>query len=286
MKKLIIAFISFLILCSSIQADTSVWKVSKNGAELYLGGTCHILRDSDYPLPEEFDQAYAKSEIIVFETDIGKMNTPEVQQMLLTKMVYADGTSLKDHLSAETYEMLNRVCDKNGIPLTSLNHFKPVMVMLPLAVMELKKLGIKEEGVEMLYYKRNLQDKKPVLKLETVEEQIDIISSMGAGNEDDFVRQSLDELDRIKEIYELIVNHWKKGKDEDLYRLYLEPEKRAYPEIYRKILKDRNDAWLPKIESFMATPEKEFVLVGFAHLVGEDGILEQLRKRGYQVKKY
>ena len=286
MKKIIIVFVSCLILCSSIRADTSIWKVSKNGAELYLGGTCHILRDSDYPLPAEFDQAYAKSEIIVFETDIGKINTPEVQQMLLTKMVYADGTSLKDHLSAETYEMLNRVCDKNGISLASLNSFKPVMVMLPLAIMELKKLGIKEEGVDMLYYKRNLQDRKPVLKLETVEQQIDIISSMGAGNEDNFVRQWLDELNRTKEIFEQLISLWKQGKGSDLYRLYIEPEKRDFPQIYRTILRARNDAWLPKIESFMATPEKEFVLVGFAHLVGEDGILEQLRRRGYQVKKF
>lgn len=285
MRKIIIAFVSCLILCSAVWADTSVWKVSKNGTELYLGGTCHILRSSDYPLPDEFDQAYAKSEILVFETDIGKMNTPETQQKLLSKIVYADGTSLKDHLSPGTYEMLDKFCEKNGIPLTSLNSFKPFMVMLNLLLMELKRLGVTEEGVDIRYYKQSLQDNKPVLKLETIDEQIAFIASMGEGNEDKFVRHSLDELNRIKEIFELLISHWKQGKGEDLYRLFIEPTKRDFPKIYGTLFKARNDAWLPKIEAFMGTAEKEFVLVGFAHLVGEDGLIEQLRRKGYRVKK-
>jgi len=286
MKKVIIAFVSYLILCSVVWADTSVWKVSKNGAELYLGGTCHILRNSDYPLPDEFDRAYAGSEIIVFETDIGKMNTPEAQQKLLSKMIYMDGTNLKDHLSPQTYELLNRVCENTGVPLNSLNSFKPVMVMLTLVLMELKKQGISEEGVDKHYYQQILQDRKPVLTLETVDEQIDKIASMGEGNEDDFIRHELDELKRTKEIIEQLINHWKRGNSEDLDRLFIAPVKQDYPVMYKTLLVERNEAWLPKIEAFLGTPEKEFVLVGFAHLVGEDGIVEQLKRRGYRVEKY
>lgn len=285
MKRIIIAVISWLILCFPVWGDSSIWKVSKKGAELYLGGTCHMLRSSDYPLPAEFDRAYAQSEIIVFETDIGKLNTPEVQQTLLGKMSYSDGTSLKDHLSPQTYEVLDRFCENIGLPLDSLNSFKPAMVMLILTVLELQKQGMSDKGVDMYYYQQSLQDKKQVTMLETVDEQINIIASMGVGYEDAYVRHSLEDLNRIKEIMELLINHWRQGNREDLARLFIEPIKRDFPEIYRTILVARNESWLPKIEEFMSTSEKEFVLVGFAHLVGEDGIIEQLRKRGYKVEK-
>ena len=285
MKRIIITFVSCFVLCSSVWADTSVWKVSDNGKELFLGGTCHVLRRSDFPLPNEFDQAYARSELIVFETDIDKSNSPETQQKMISRMIYRDGTSLKDHLSPSTYDRLNKSCEEAGIPLTSLNNFKPVMVMLTLLIVELKKLGIMEEGVDRRYYQKSRQDNKPTFILETIDEQIDFIASMGEGNEDDFVRHSLDELNRTKEIFEQLIRFWKQGDSEDLDRLFIEPTKRDFPEIYRTVLKARNDIWLPKIEAYLMTKEIEFVLVGFAHLVGEDGIVEQLKRRGYRVEK-
>lgn len=286
MKRVIIVIVSWLVLCWPVWGDSSVWKVSKNGTELYLGGTCHILRSSDFPLPDEFDRAYAGSDLLVFETDIGEMNMPEVQQKLLSKMVYADGTGLKDHLSAEVYESLTRFCDSIGFPLSSLNSFKPEMVMLTLELMDLQMLGISEEGVDMYFYRQNQQDKKKVLQLETIDQQIDIITSMGAGDEDDYVRHSLEELSRTEKIMGQIIDHWKRGDGQDLYHLFVEPMKRDYPEIYETLLVARNEAWLPKIEEFAKTPEKEFVLVGFAHLVGEDGLIEQLKNLGYKVEKF
>jgi uncharacterized protein YbaP (TraB family) len=48
-------------------AETSVWKVQNGGNVLYLGGTVHLLRETDYPLPEAFNDAFTKSEVIVFE---------------------------------------------------------------------------------------------------------------------------------------------------------------------------------------------------------------------------
>ncbi len=59
-----------------------------------------------------------------------------------------------------------------------------------------------------------------------------------------------------------------------------------YPQVYRSLLVERNNNWLPKIERLISQPEQKFILVGALHLVGEDGLLKQLKNKGYQVQQY
>ena len=54
----------------TVYAQSSVWKVSKGEKQLYIGGTIHMLSQSDYPLPTEFEEAYDRSKIVVFETNL------------------------------------------------------------------------------------------------------------------------------------------------------------------------------------------------------------------------
>lgn len=49
-----------LLISQKASAQSSVWKVEKNGRQIYLGGTIHLLTKADYPLPGEFDLAYNK----------------------------------------------------------------------------------------------------------------------------------------------------------------------------------------------------------------------------------
>jgi uncharacterized protein YbaP (TraB family) len=62
---------------------------------------------------------------------------------------------------------------------------------------------------------------------------------------------------------------------------------KAIPEYYQAILKDRNVAMLEKIEGYLEDKSKEtyFVVVGAAHMVGEDGIVTRLKEKGYTVTR-
>jgi uncharacterized protein YbaP (TraB family) len=61
--------------------------------------------------------------------------------------------------------------------------------------------------------------------------------------------------------------------------------KRDYPQLYKALLVDRNKKWLPKVEAYFKTEKREFVLVGVGHLVGADGVLAALEKKGYRVEQ-
>ena len=285
MKRVIVSIVLVLFVCTWASAESSVWKAQKDNSIIYLGGTFHILRETDYPLPPEFDKAYKASEIVVFETDIGKLQDPATQQKLLAKAMYADGSTIDKHLSAKAYGELSAYCEANGIPLMAFSQFKPSMLMVTLTLMEFMKLGVTQQGVDMFFYELANKDKKVVEGLETVDEQINYVVSMADGNEDEFVTYSLKDLKTIKQQFKTLANAWRKGDAGKLDELMVAELKTQQPKLYKKLITDRNRNWLPLIDANQKTPRTKFVLVGVGHLVGPDGIIEALKKKGYKVDK-
>ncbi len=274
-----------LLLAVSALGETSVWVASTDSSVTYIGGTIHILRESDRPYPPEFDQAYSESEIVVLETDFTELNSAEAQQAMLARAVYADGRTLNRVLSAEVYERLEERCAANNLPLASLNQMKPSMLVLALVAQELERLGVDQEGVDFFYHSRATADRKPTPGLESVEEQIDVLTTMGDGNEDAFILNSLDEMKNLEELFDEMVQAWRAGDESAIVELFQKDMKQDFPKLFKSLLVDRNLNWMPKIEGYLVTPETELMLVGVAHLVGEEGIIAQLRELGYKVER-
>lgn len=285
MKKILMSIALIFMLCTQALAESSVWKVQKGGSVLFLGGTFHLLRPSDFPLPPEFDKAYRASELLVFETDIGKSKDAAAQQKLISKAMYADGTTIDKYLSPKTYRLLADYCAANGIPLENLRHFKASMIAVTITAFELAKLGVMQEGVDTFFYQLATTDKKGTEGLETVDEQIEFILGMGEGDEDAFITLSLQDIKSIKQEYERMVAAWKKGDLKKIDALFLAETKTKMPKLYKELLSGRNEKWLPLIEAYHKTPKTEFILVGAGHLAGADGIVEALRRKGYTVEK-
>jgi hypothetical protein len=285
MKKILLSIMLVLVICTQSLAESSVWKVQKDESVIYLGGAFHLLRQSDFPLPIEFDKAYRASDILVLETDLGKLHDPSTQQKLMSKAMYTDGSTIENHLSPQTYGLLNEYCASKGIPLAAIKQFKPSIVVVTITVMELAKLGVTQEGVDLFFYQLAARDNKTVEGLETVEEQIRFVVGMGEGNEDAFVTHSIRDLESIMQKYESMVDAWKKGDAKKLSDLMVAELKTKTPNLYKELIADRNENWLPMIDAYQKTLEKEFILVGAGHLVGPDGIVKALRKKGYKVEK-
>jgi hypothetical protein len=266
-------------------AESSVWKVSKGASVLYVGATCHLLREADFPLPPEFDKVFKAMSLTVFETDIGKLQEPAMQQEVLKRTMYTDGSTVEKHLSPASYRLIQAYCSSNNLPLEALNRFKPAMLMVTISALELMKMGATQQGVDAFYHKLAKKEGKPIEGLETVVEQLDYIVSMADGHEDDFVRYSMEDLGKLKETFDTLVAAWRKGDDEKIDALMVKDLKSRLPGLYKTMITDRNNRWVPKIEAYLKTPQSEFILVGAGHLGGPEGVLAALRKKGYQVQK-
>ncbi len=268
-----------------LAAETSMWKVSKNNSELYLGGTIHVLRDSDYPLPAAFQHAFDRASLLGIETDLRKLADATFQQRLLTATRYPNGQSLADHLSAEALQALQAQCDRAGIGLRSLLPYKPAVAMLSLMHHELNRLGVTAVGVDEYFMRQAIAADSPVVGLETASHQLQFLAEMGVGLESDFILHSVADIQQLEPLLQQMIALWRSGDIAELEAIFVTPLKQEYPAIYRSILLERNQDWLIEIEAMLETPETELVLVGVAHFPGSDGLLHQLQLRGYAIEQ-
>lgn len=275
-----------LIFSFTAAAETSIWKISNDKNTVYLGGTFHLLKPSDYPLPKEFEEVYKKVNWLVFETNLSELEGPEFQKKFIDKMTLPSGKILVDQLSPKAYSELIRYAAKNNIDTGRLQHFKPQMVGVVISIEELKKLGLTAEGVDTFMTKKAKQDGKVVSQLESVDEQIDYIANMGTGNESNYILQTLKDIEDLPEDLNDMSTAWKSGDANSLAKTGIEPMMEDYPNIYQSLLVERNNNWMPKVEKLIQHPEEKFILVGALHLVGKDGLLQQLKEKGYQVEQY
>lgn len=278
-----IIFFALSLLSASLQAASPVWKIESGHNSLFIAGTIHILRATDFPLPGALDKAYRQSKRLVFETDIGQTQTADFSRQLMRALTLPPDQTLEQILSSSTLKRLRLQLQQQGMNFDALKHFKPSMIAMSLTLNELKRLGIGETGVDVFYFKRAQQDQKPVSGLETPQQQLAFLALMGEGAEDDMILQTLDEIDQLHSEFPQMIESWKHGDAGKMEKQFVEPMRQQFASIYQQLLVKRNQAWIPQIEDMLKTPPTEMVLVGSAHLLGPDGLLTQLEKAGYKI---
>lgn len=267
-------------------AETSLWRVSKGDSELFIGGTVHLLSHQDYPLPVEFDKAYKKADMVVFETDIQAMTLPGNQQKFLKRVTYKGNKTLKDDLKPKTYSVLADYLSSIGLTIGALNQYKPPMIMITLVLAELQRLELAEAGVDEYYNKKALADGKTLGELESFEAQLSVIENLAKGHEDEMILSTIADMKKLSIIMKDMKIAWRDGDVNTLEKLGVIPMKSEFPELYQLLLVKRNNTWIPKIEAMLKTPEIELVLVGALHLVGSEGVFSKLRTQGYTVELF
>jgi len=263
---------------------SSVWKVTKGGNTLYLGGSIHLLRESDFPLPVEFDLAFSLSEILVLEADVEQMGNPEIIQYLLSKMFLPDDLTLRSVLEPQTYELLSAAFLEYYMPLEIYARFKPSMVVSVLSLMQMQRLGFVEQGVDDYYLAKAKENNMQILFLESVESQIDIIVSMGDGYENEYVLYSLYDMDSVEEALDILVEDWRRG-DRDITELSVLEMKESWPAIYKSLITNRHDEWMPQIKNFLNSGKVYFIIAGNAHMHGPYDLINLLEEYGCKVEQ-
>jgi uncharacterized protein YbaP (TraB family) len=263
---------------------SSVWEISKGGKTLFLAGSIHILREQDLPLPPAFETAFNKSDILVLEADTGKMSEPEVVAYLQQQLLLPQGVTLRTILKPKIYKKLEKEFKSFGLPsLDAFSGFKPSMVMNILSMLYMQKYGFMEQGVDEYFLSKARGSGKRTAFLETVEVQIDVLLGIGEGYENDYVKYSLEDNKDTEAYLSETVAEWREGSAAATETM-LKEMKREWPIIYKTMLSDRNNAWIPIIEGFFTTKPVEFIIVGLAHIHGPDGLLQYFQKTDYTIK--
>ena len=285
MKRLIL--LAALLLAASAHADGRhfLWRVSKGGNSLYLAGSVHVLRPSDYPLPAVMEQAFSGSDGLVEEIDLAHMDAENMQQQMLKAGSYQDGHSLQSVLSPELYQKLAKMAGADGLDVNLLHSLKPWLASLMLLDAQLAKSGYDpQDGADLHFAGEAAAQHKPVIGLEQPQYQIAMLAGLPDKDQQVLLQQSLEESAGFDAEMQQMIAAWHSGDTAALDK-ELSQEFGGYPEVYQALLVARNRAWLPKLEALIAGGKQYFVIVGALHLVGPDGLLAQFKKDGYTVEQ-
>jgi uncharacterized protein YbaP (TraB family) len=257
-----------------------------DGATVYMLGSIHLLSADAYPLPQPVQNAYADAERVFFETSLDSLMAR--QQEIAMRGMYPAGKSLRSEIPAELYTRLEAAAPALaglGITMPVLDRMEPWLVALMFQAVEWQKAGLTpEHGVDMHFSGRARQDGKPVGGLEPVEFQLGLFDTMTPEEQVSFLRQSLEDAPRTAEQMQQIVAAWRAGDAARIDAIMNESMDDS-PALYARMLTDRNAAWVPQIEALLRGRDDVLVVVGAAHLVGEQSVVSMLRQRGYTVEQ-
>ena len=264
----------------------SVWVAeSPDGGRLYLCGTIHILRESDYPLAPSYEAAYADSTKLIFELPPGSGGAALVARMRELGSLPA-GETLRATVGEEVWSGIEAWSKHGGISAGSLDTMRPWLAALMITAMEYGRLGAEpDKGVDNYYEERAKCDGKPGEGLEDVEFQLRLFSKLSAEQQRELLEQTLAEVNSLPEEFEKMIAAWKHG-DLEALREMLHHEAQKHPELMDLFLHNRNKAWIGKLEDCLKSGERVMVLVGSGHFAGPQGVIELLRARGCTVRRY
>lgn len=262
-----------------------MWKATNANGVVYLVGSVHLLTADYYPLDPAFDEAFKTTDLLVEELDMREMLAPASQMQMLTRGMLPAGRTLDKVLSPETFNAVVKRFSDLGMPVEPMKQFKPWLLSLTLQALEWQKAGFDADlGLDKHFYDMAVAQGKTVQGLETLSFQLAQFDEMSMAMQDRLLAETLKELETTRTSFVRMADAWRVGDAPEIERIVLRDLK-ADPQMYERLLVNRNRSWLPKIEALFARSKASFVVVGAAHLVGTDGLLQMLRAKGYTVEQ-
>ena len=257
------------------------WSVKgRHGNTVWLLGSVHVLRPEDATPPPAVLLAYAASRQVVLELDFdagGKMGPPDARLLRLP----AD-RQLRDVLGSSLHARFVASAAKVGLAAAVFDSLQPWFAAITYEQAVYAQLGFDAtQGVDQQFARRAAADGKPVIGLETVDEQLGFFASLPLKDQVALLRETLDDTTDAQQELDGIVDAWRRGDTKKLETL-LSQGKAESPTLMRRLTTDRNRRWMQKLLPLLEGQHDAMVIVGALHLVGDDGLPNLLKKAGWQ----
>ncbi len=267
----------------------------KNDSTIYLLGSIHAADDSIYPLNDTIMSSYNNSDYLAVEVDtVAITNDFDLQLELAKKMLYTDGTTIKDYLEEDLYnKMVQLLKDKNSYN-TLYDSYKPAFFESLFENIIIDDAGMDaNKGIDVHFLNLAKKNGKEILEIETAQFQYDLLLSNPIELDkmmlDDYVNDYETSVTEMKELYEA----WKKGDIELLEQKLFESDTNELTDeeitmvnnYNQALIIDRNYGMVRALEQYMSENKNVFCVVGLGHVIGNDGIITLMEKKGYNIEK-
>lgn len=257
-----------------------------SAGRLYLLGSIHVGPEGGWQLPAAILERFEASNALIVEIDMRDREALESQDdLVLAHGLLPPGQSIKNHISESTYEMLERHAENRGPSLANLNPWQAWMIATMLLTNELERLGYPTEAGVDLDLMARASEEQTIIGLETMEQQLKLLSSMSKANQELMLKDMLLQVEDIETYFGELKEAWRTGNEAKLEDVLFQELKRT-PELapfYQRVIYDRNESMCEGFREQLESGETRFGVVGVYHVIGERGVPACLKRLGYQV---
>jgi len=264
-----------------------LWKIQSNVATAFILGSVHLAKPDLYPLPQKIEESFDKSGILALEADPATAQDTALLQQMLAAATYSEGGLLKEHLSRETFELARHEIERLGLPMEAFSRTKPWFLAMSIETLEFQRLDYDPENGIDVYFARKAAGKKRIVELESFDYQIRLLNGFSDQEQELFLLYTLKDLATLQDGIEELMAAWHNGDTKTMEGLVTKtlsesPELRP---VFEKLFYKRNREMTARIEQLLKGKKTIFVVVGAAHLVGKESIIELLRGKGYSIEQ-
>lgn len=287
------------------------WEAKANGNTVYMLGSIHLASTDIYPLSDKLLDAYHNADALAVEVNLfdqaGALG-------LVNRAFYTDGTTLKDHVSKETYDKVIALGASFGYPESQMAMLKPWYIYISFYSMTMTDSGTATEaatsanlGIDMNFLTDAYLSGKPILEVEGYKGQGDMLESFSDELGEYLVNETIDSLNKTvqgtdnsnSDSLDQMLELWRTG-DADSFKQYTSfdyeykdmisddttaAEQKVLTEFYDKLFIIRNKTMAAYIESLLKAEGGHiyYVIVGAGHYLGDDNIIDILSDKGYVI---
>lgn len=266
-------------------AQPAAWSLSQGQGTVLLLGSIHVLPAHMAELPAQVRSLYAQADTLVMELAMDQLDPMAFQAHVNALGRQPEGLSLAASLGDAQWAQARALAEQIDLQLDMLAEVKPWLAALTVTQLRLMQMGFSPEyGLEVQMTGWATRDGKPIVGLETPEEQIALFAGLPENEQIEMLMQSLADAVSIQQDVDNIVEGWKRGDVARMERELLDSVRES-PALYEAVVVQRNRNWIAPIEALLARPGTHLVVVGALHLVGEDSVVAMLEARGHTLRR-
>lgn len=277
--------LSFLFITSfDLQSKYFFYEVSTDSSKAYIFGSIHFGKPEWYPFPKYIEDAFDKSDALATEIDLNNLS----QASFVNRMLSSDTIDLKYKLKPENYQKALKLISQIGLNESMIQRIRPWFIVFVLQSLEMQKGSINaNDGVDLYFTRKANEKNKTIIGIEEIDLQMSLVEKFECCADEIIERLGKDE--ETEESTTKMINAWLKGDDKSINKLMNEEvdASEQYKSVLHEILYKRNQTMANSIETLLRDKKQFFIVIGAAHLVGKDSVIEYLKKnnRKFKIKR-
>lgn len=279
----------FSLLTVFVSAKEMFWEVNgTKGGKVYILGTLDFGHRDSYPLSQEINEAFNRSNYLIVQLGKGEKNNVFKNDEMYIKGRYDDNDSIRKHLSASTYSKLRLWLKEQKLSSNAMDRFYPWVASLTLNSLEMALWGHEKLlSLESYFYKKAQRDGKGIYSIELISEAYFRLREGDDHFQEELLKTYMDKKIASEAEASIRFKHYNDANVSYFNTVLLEPYEK-HPFIKENVLDEQNRVYTNKIKRYRNNKRGRhyFLMINLENLLGDAGVIAQLKEAGIEVQSY